>query len=70
MGSVSIEQMERRTVQEMVQRKGETCNVSLACMRFYRTSCRHPPFDTVNAGLHWSLRMSRQMEPFELMLGW
>lgn len=28
------------------------------------------PFDIVNAGDHWSLRMSRQMEPFALILGW
>lgn len=28
------------------------------------------PFEMVNAGLHWSRRMSRQMLPFELMLGW
>lgn len=26
--------------------------------------------DTVSAGLHWSFRMSRQMAPWELMLGW
>ena len=28
------------------------------------------PFEIVNAGLHWSLRISRQIEPFALMLGW
>lgn len=27
------------------------------------------PLEIVRAGDHWSLRMSRQMEPFELMLG-
>lgn len=27
-------------------------------------------FEIVNAGLHWSLRMSKQMPPFELMLQW
>ncbi len=27
-------------------------------------------FDTVSAGDHVSLRMSRQIEPFALMLGW
>ena len=26
--------------------------------------------EMVRAGLHWSLRMSRQMPPFELMLQW
>lgn len=26
--------------------------------------------EMVSAGLHCSLRMSRQMEPWELMLGW
>ena len=26
--------------------------------------------DTVSAGLHWSLRMSRQMPPLLLMLQW
>lgn len=28
------------------------------------------PFEMVRAGLHWSLKMSRQMLPLELMLGW
>lgn len=28
------------------------------------------PFEMVNAGLHWSRRMSRQMLPLELILGW
>lgn len=28
------------------------------------------PFEMVSAGLHWSLRMSRQIEPLLLMLGW
>jgi hypothetical protein len=28
------------------------------------------PLLMVKAGLHWSRRMSRQMLPFELMLGW
>jgi len=27
-------------------------------------------FEMVSAGLHWSFNMSRQMEPFALMLGW
>jgi hypothetical protein len=27
------------------------------------------PFEMVKAGLHWSLRMSRQMLPLLLMLG-
>ena len=27
------------------------------------------PFEIVRAGLHWSLNMSRQMLPFELMFG-
>lgn len=31
---------------------------------------KHPPLEIVRAGLHWSRRMSRQMLPFELMLGW
>jgi hypothetical protein len=26
--------------------------------------------EMVRAGLHWSRRMSRQMLPLELMLGW
>ena len=26
--------------------------------------------DVVKAGLHWSFKMSRQMPPFALMLGW
>jgi hypothetical protein len=28
------------------------------------------PFEIVNAGLHWSRRISKQMLPFELMFGW
>lgn len=28
------------------------------------------PFDIVRAGLHWSLKISKQMLPLELMLGW
>ena len=28
------------------------------------------PLLMVSAGLHWSRRMSKQMLPFELMLGW
>lgn len=31
---------------------------------------QHHTFDTVSAGLHCSLRMSRQMLPLLLMLGW
>lgn len=29
-----------------------------------------PPLLIVNAGLHWSLRISKQILPLELMLGW
>jgi len=29
-----------------------------------------PPFEIVNAGDHWSRRISRQIEPLALMLGW
>jgi hypothetical protein len=28
------------------------------------------PFDIVRAGLHWSRRMSKQILPLELILGW
>ncbi len=28
------------------------------------------PLEMVKAGLHWSRRMSKQMLPLELMLGW
>ena len=28
------------------------------------------PFEMVSAGDHWSLKISRQILPFELMLGW
>ena len=27
-------------------------------------------FDIVNAGLHWSFKMSKQMPPLALILGW
>ena len=30
---------------------------------------RYVPFEIVKAGDHWSRRMSKQMEPLELMLG-
>lgn len=37
----------------------------------YESECRRGiPFEIVRAGLHWSLKMSRQMLPLELMLGW
>lgn len=28
------------------------------------------PFEIVSAGDHCALRMSKQIDPFELMLGW
>jgi hypothetical protein len=28
------------------------------------------PLEIVRAGLHWSLRISKQMLPLELILGW
>lgn len=62
MGSVSIEQIERRTTRQIesveLSTEAEPC----------RELC--PPFEMVNAGDHWSLRMSRQIDPFELMFGW
>lgn len=53
-------------------------------IRSHRRQCRHTqaerarhirgscdaPFEIVNAGLHWSLKISRQIEPFALMFGW
>lgn len=62
MGSVSIEQIESST----------RIRVSLS-IGGYIADCRmalHKPFEMVKAGLHWSLKISRQMLPFELMLGW
>lgn len=29
----------------------------------------HLPFEMVNAGLHWSRKMSKQIDPLALMLG-
>jgi hypothetical protein len=51
-----MEQMDRRT-------KG----VSMIKCRLRRISA---PLEIVRAGLHWSLRMSRQILPLELMFGW
>jgi len=56
LGSVSIEQMLRST---------KLC-ISSAPSRV--ASCGIP-FEIVRAGLHWSLRMSKQMLPLELMFG-
>jgi hypothetical protein len=36
----------------------------------YSSAYWHIPLEMVNAGLHWSRRMSKQMLPLELMLGW
>ena len=43
--------------------------VSLA-IRLYDRRIGYVPLEIVRAGLHWSRRMSRQMLPLELMLGW
>jgi hypothetical protein len=40
------------------------------CLQGRSMSVGTVPFEMVNAGLHWSLRMSKQMLPFELMFGW
>lgn len=53
-----MEQIDKRTVY-----------VSRLAIR-KRECGRGIPFDIVRAGLHWSLKMSRQMLPLELMLGW
>ena len=38
--------------------------------RLYQVYGSHSPFEIVRAGDHWSLRISRQMEPLALMFGW
>lgn len=58
-GSVSIEQMDRRT---KISQWVFLANNSSQEMRMI-------PFDMVSAGLHWSLKMSKHMLPLEFMLG-
>ena len=48
----------------------ETIGLRMEGMRDARQLSSHVPFEIVNAGLHWSLKMSRQIEPFALMFGW
>jgi hypothetical protein len=49
--------MESRTVRGLVSRVQLNVHVDI-------------PLEIVKAGDHWSRRMSKQMEPLELMLGW
>ena len=59
LGSVSIEQIERSTA------AGKMVSSKALVMQNIDA-----PFEIVNAGDHWSLRMSRQIEPLALMFGW
>ena len=78
LGSVSSEQIESSTCAQSWAEVCVTLNAPpLACSRWsailssmlLRTG-KQCTFDTVSAGLHCSLRMSRQMLPLLLMLGW
>jgi hypothetical protein len=51
-----MEQMDNRTVDVSRRLRGGTE--------------RESPFEIVKAGDHWSRRMSKQMEPLELIFGW
>jgi len=65
-GSVNIEQIDNSTVES--HRKKES--------RFHINGPAtgrgiiNIPLEIVSAGDHWSLKMSRQIDPLALMLGW
>ena len=66
-GSVSMEQIDRRTV--------STCFSEMYSTVKARSSAKSAlsgivPFEMVRAGLHWSLSMSKQILPLLLMFGW
>ena len=56
-GSVSMEQIDSKTV---LYQQG--------IRLIHKTDVK--PLEIVRAGLHWSLKMSKHMLPFELILGW
>lgn len=68
LGSVSIEQIESKTAGERRMRWSAAAFKRPRPAGWRGQGCA--PFEMVSAGDHWSLRMSRQMDPFELMLGW
>jgi hypothetical protein len=74
-GSVSSEQIDRRTCKD----RKEHILIQNTCLMYNENEHEIEPkvgkedpltFDMVRAGLHCSLRMSRQMLPLLLMFGW
>lgn len=56
LGSVNMEQMDSKTILFILE-------------HFLFSTGSHLPFEMVNAGLHWSRKMSKQIDPLALMLG-
>jgi hypothetical protein len=64
-GSVNIEQIDSSTVQNE-NRKKEALQIDGPVIRIGTINV---PLEMVSAGDHWSLKMSRQIDPLALMLG-
>jgi hypothetical protein len=58
-GSVNIEQIDKSTVERQLQIDGPAIGIQTI----------NEPLEIVSAGDHWSLKMSRQIDPLALMLG-
>jgi hypothetical protein len=64
-GSVNIEQIDKSTV-ESHREEVETFQINGPATE---RGTINVPLEIVSAGDHWSLRMSRQIDPLALMLG-
>lgn len=64
-GSVSMEQIERRTD----AKKSAHIVFNFRMTQVGQVLRERIPFEIVRAGLHWSLNISRQIEPLLLMFG-
>jgi hypothetical protein len=63
-GSVNIEQIDKSTV-----KRGKVVTFQIDGPAIARGTI-NVPLEIVSAGDHWSLKMSRQIDPLALMLGW
>lgn len=64
-GSVNIEQIDKSTVESHRKKESTFQDNSSVTER----GMMNVPLEIVSAGDHWSLRMSRQIDPLALMLG-
>lgn len=58
LGSVNMEQMDNKTIIFILEHFLDVIPSKV-----------NLPFEMVNAGLHWSRKMSKQIDPLALMLG-